>query len=53
MIVELQIKKYHVFFEDLLKPAFGCSRDEAGVFYVKFHRLRMSVYGRKFNSMWR
>lgn len=53
MVAELQINKYHIFFEDLTNPAFGCSRDEAGVFCIKLHRVRLSIYGRKFHSKWK
>lgn len=51
---ELQInKKLHVFIEDSRKPAFGCRRDEEGVFYINLYRLRLSVYGRAFHRRWR
>lgn len=53
MTAELNIKKYHIFIEDQKQPAFGCSRDDTGVFYVKLHRLRLSIYGRKFCSHWK
>ncbi len=53
MVAELHIQKYHVFFEDFNQPAFGCSLDDAGVFYIKLHRLRLSIYGRKFNRQWK
>jgi hypothetical protein len=53
MVAELQIQKYHVFFEDHKQSAFGCSRDETGVFCVKLYRFRLSIYGRKFNRRWK
>lgn len=53
MTVELQLKKYHIFFEDLTHPEFGCYRDEAGVVIIKLHRLRLSIYGRAFNRRWK
>jgi hypothetical protein len=53
MVAELQINKYHVFLEDQIKSSFGCSRDDAGVFCIKLHHLRLSIYGRKFNSYWK
>ena len=49
MVAELQIKKFHVFLEDINQPTFGCKRDETGVFYINVHRLRVSIYGRQFN----
>lgn len=52
MTTELKIKQYYVFFEDINRPAFGCSWDDAGVFYIRLYRLRISIYGRKFNSQW-
>jgi hypothetical protein len=51
MVAELQIKKFHVFLEDINQPKFGCQRDEAGVLYINLHRLRLSIYGRKFNRI--
>lgn len=53
MVAELQIQKYHVFFENIAQPGFGFSRDDAGVLCIKLHRLRLSIYGRKFKSMWK
>jgi len=53
MTAELQIKKYYVFVEDHGQPAFGFGRDEAGVFCLKMHRFRLSIYGRKFRQHWK
>lgn len=53
MTVELQVKKYHIFIEDHKRPAFGFDRDDAGVFCLKFHRIRLFVYGRKFRRRWK
>jgi hypothetical protein len=53
MTAELQIKKYHIFVEDHRQPAFGCGRDDSGVFCLKLHRLRLSIYGRKFHQNWK
>jgi len=50
---ELQIKNYHIFIEDTVTPAFGCSRDDEGVFYIRLYRIRLSIYGRTFNRMWK
>ena len=46
---EIQIKNYHVFFEDIAKPYFGWGRDDEGVFYIWLYRVRLSIYGRTFN----
>lgn len=53
MTAELQLKQYHVFFENLTHPEFGCHRDDAGVVTIKLHRLRLSIYGRTFNRLWK
>ncbi len=53
MVAELQIQKYHVFFENIAQPGFGFNRDDAGVVCIKFYRVRLSIYGRKFKSMWK
>lgn len=50
---ELQIKNYHIFFEDTTKRSFGWSRDDEGVFYICLFRIRLSIYGRTFNRLWK
>ncbi|TCV82607.1 hypothetical protein EDE11_11237 [Methylomonas methanica] len=53
MTAELQLNQYHIFFEDQKQPALGCYRDDAGVFTIQLHRLRLSIYGRKFHRSWK
>ena len=53
MTAELQIKKYHIFVENHKLPAFGFGIDDTGVFCLKLHRLRLSIYGRKFHQHWK
>ena len=53
MTTEIQIRKYHIFVEDHRQSAFGCGREDSGVFCLKLHRLRLFVYGRKFRQHWK
>lgn len=50
---EFQFKHYHIFFEDIAKPCFGCSRDDQGIFYIWLYKVRLSIYGRTFNRLWK
>lgn len=49
MTAELSIQKYHIFFENHRQSAFGCFHDDCGVLCIKLHRLRLSIYGRRFH----
>ena len=46
---ELQIKNFLIFIENMSQPYFGCHRDDAGVVCIHLYRLRVSIYGRRFN----